>query len=306
MRCTWPIWARPACCLCPRVAARATAKRRTPRPRTLRAGPWFWRTRCATCAIKPSRIGRSTMQMCPTCGAVFRDSARHCLRDGARLRPGEELDPRLGSQVGNFRLTGLLGRGSMGVVYRADHIFIPKRAAIKILHDKFKSEADLVTRFFQEALAATTIGHPNIVDVGDFGELADGCAYFVMEYVDGKPLDQILEEEGALPLSRAAGIAGQVAGALAVAHDKGIIHRDLKPANLMLKRRGAREHVRVLAFGMAKRIDAPAGRPTKPGTLRGTPQYMAPEPTRGRPADARVDIYALGVICYEMLAGRVP
>jgi serine/threonine-protein kinase len=269
------------------------------------------------------------MLLCPTCGAAFRPPRGVCPDDGATLRPADELDPRLGSQIGNYRLVDLLGKGGMGVVYRAEQIYLGKPAAIKILHDRYASHHDLVSRFLQEALAAATIGHPNIVDVLDCGETQEGSAYIVMEYLVGRPLDQVLDEEGPLPLLRTINILNQVGRALAAAHDKGIVHRDLKPENVLLDRRpGRREIVRkkgapvqaefevdkegeydfvkLLDFGVAKMADAPSLRQTMRGTIFGTPEYMAPEAARGLPIDGRVDIYALGVMFYEMLTGSVP
>jgi eukaryotic-like serine/threonine-protein kinase len=262
------------------------------------------------------------MLLCPTCGAAYRENGLNCPRDGARLAPAIDLDPRLGSQVGNYRLIDLLGKGGMGVVYSAQHTFIPKRVAIKILDERFAKVPELVTRFFQEAVAAATIGHPSIILIDDVGELPGGTAYIVMEYVDGRPLDQVIDEDGPMQLGRALHIEKQIASALAAAHEKNIIHRDLKPANIMLSKPsgntqmamartaipggGADEKVKILDFGMAKMVDDPGARPTKPGMLLGTPQYMAPEAARGEPVDYRADIYALGVLLYEMLSGSPP
>jgi len=259
------------------------------------------------------------MLLCPTCGSAYRENGTNCPRDGSRLAPAIDLDPRLGSQVGNYRLVDLLGKGGMGVVYSAQHQFIPKKVAIKILDESFAKVPEVVTRFFQEAVAAATIGHPNIIVVDDVGELSGGSAYIVMEYVDGRPLDQVIAEEGPMQLGRALNIARQIASALAAAHEKGIIHRDLKPANIMLvppavlatartasPGGGADEKVKILDFGMAKMADHPRVRTTKPGMLLGTPQYMAPEAAKGQAVDHRADIYALGVLLYEMLSGSPP
>src|SRR5262249_41169030 len=154
----------------------------------------------------PTRHGasvQSDMLLCPTCGAAYRENGLNCPRDGARLAPAIDLDPRRGSQVGNYRLVDLLGKGGMGVVYSAQHTFIPKRVAIKILDERFAKVPELVTRFFQEAVAAATIGHPNIIVVDDVGELPGGTAYIVMEYVEGRPLDQVIAEDGPMQLGPA-------------------------------------------------------------------------------------------------------
>ena len=267
------------------------------------------------------------MLLCPTCGLAYRAPHVVCVHDGARLQPPEELDPRLGSQIANYTLIEFLGKGGMGVVYRGEHIYLHKQVAIKVLHEKYASQGEAVSRFLQEARAAATIGHPNIVDVSDFGETADGAAYFIMELVSGRPLDQVLQEEGALPLLRSINILNQVGRALSAAHEKGIVHRDLKPENVMLQRRpGRREIVRqtapgafqveregdydfvkLLDFGVAKMIDAPSDlRQTAAGQIFGTPEYMAPEAARGLPVDHRADVYAFGVLFYEILTAAVP
>src|SRR5262245_53190496 len=267
------------------------------------------------------------MLLCPTCGLAFRPPHRSCPHDGAELKPPEELDPRLGSQIANYSLIEFLGKGGMGVVYRGEHIYLHKQVAIKVLHEKYASQGEAVSRFLQEARAAATIGHPNIVDVSDFGETPDGAAYFIMELVSGRPLDQVLQEEGALPLLRAINILNQVGRALSAAHEKGIVHRDLKPENVMLQKRPGRreilrrsapgtfsvekegdyDFVKLLDFCVAKMIDAPSdARHTQSGTIFGTPEYMAPEGARGLPVDRRADVYAFGVLFYEMLTLAVP
>ena len=266
------------------------------------------------------------MLLCPTCGMAYRAPYNVCPRDNVPLQPPEELDPRLGSQIANYTLIEFLGKGGMGVVYRGEHIYLHKQVAIKVLHEKYASQGEAVARFLAEARAAATIGHPNIVDVSDFGETQDGAAYFIMELVQGRPLDQVLAEDGLLPLLRAINILNQVGRALAAAHEKGIVHRDLKPENVMLQKRPGRrdivrrhgtnfsvekegdyDFVKLLDFGVAKMIDAPSGaRQTENGAIFGTPEYMAPEAARGLPVDHRADVYAFGILFYEMLTTFVP
>jgi serine/threonine-protein kinase len=264
------------------------------------------------------------MLLCPTCGLAYRAPYNVCPRDNVPLLPPEELDPRLGSQIANYTLIEFLGKGGMGVVYRGEHIYLHKQVAIKVLHEKYASQSEAVARFLAEARAAATIGHPNIVDVSDFGETSDGAAYFIMELVSGRPLDQVLQEDGALPLLRAINILNQVGRALSAAHEKGIVHRDLKPENVMMQKRPGRrdivrrtgtnfsvekegeyDFVKLLDFGVAKMIGAPTGQ-TESGTIFGTPEYMAPEAARGLPVDHRADVYAFGILFYEMLTMFVP
>jgi len=219
----------------------------------------------------------------------------------------------------------------MGVVYRAEHVYIGREVAVKILHEGYGAREDSIKRFLREARAASSINHPNIVDVTDFGKSTDGTVFFVMELLVGQPLDAILARETRLDLLRSITICNQLAAALAAAHGKGIIHRDLKPENVMLiPREGRRELVRrvndpsgehetteretrfdfvkILDFGVAKvrEPETQKERVTQAGVVFGTPEYMAPETARIGFSDARSDVYALGVMFYEMLTGVVP
>jgi len=221
-------------------------------------------------------------------------------------------DRRVGATIGDrYYLRRLCGEGAMGRVYEAHHIEIGRRVAIKILHSTFRHTPDVVERFRREARAASRIGHPNIVDVTDSGTTPDGAFFFVMEYLDGLDLEQLIRREGALPVERALLIAAQVCHALTAAHSAGIIHRDLKPANVMLVRqRDQEDFVKVLDFGISKQsdLDPAAGARavglTNPDVAVGTPIYMAPEQAAGHPADARTDIYAVGELLFEMLTGK--
>jgi serine/threonine protein kinase len=240
-------------------------------------------------------------------------------------------DGRSGSTVGKYRLHEIVGRGGMGVVYRAEHVYIGREVAVKILHEGYGGREESIKRFLREARAATLINHPNIVEVTDFGKANDGTVFFVMELLVGEPLDNILARERRLDLLRSITICNQLAAALAAAHGKNIIHRDLKPENVMLiPREGRRELVRrvadesgayelserekqfdfvkILDFGVAKVREPEAQREhtTKAGVVFGTPEYMAPETARVGYSDARSDIYALGIMFYEMMTGTVP
>ena len=227
-----------------------------------------------------------------------------------RADPGS--DPRVGSTIGGrYYLRRLCGEGAMGRVYESHHIDIGRRVAIKILHANFHNDAGLVERFRREARAASKIGHPNIVDVTDSGTTPDGAFYFVMEYLDGVDLEQLIAREGALPVERALLIAAQMTRALEAAHASDIIHRDLKPANVMLVRRNDEDDfVKVLDFGISKDLDVAVGDRnvslTRPDVAIGTPVYMAPEQAAGRPANALTDVYAVGGLLYEMLTGEPP
>jgi serine/threonine protein kinase len=210
---------------------------------------------------------------------------------------------------GRYLVRRLIGEGGMGLVYEAEHVEIGRRVAVKILHSAYTRQAEVVARFRSEARAATRIGHPHIIDVFDSGTTVDGNVYFVMEYLDGTDLANLIHR-GPLPVERVVRIAREICQALAAAHKAGIIHRDMKPENVFLvDRDGAKDFVKVLDFGIAKTLEAITerqGRLTTPGMAMGTPEYMAPEQAAGAPADARADVFAVGAIMYEMLTGRPP
>jgi serine/threonine-protein kinase len=215
----------------------------------------------------------------------------------------------VGSTIGNYVVKQKIGEGGMGFVFLAEHPLIGRRMAIKVIHPTYASNAEAVSRFFTEAQAVNKIGHQNIVDVTDFGQTPDGECYFVMEFLSGHALSDLLKQ-GLPNLQIAFHIASQIADALSASHEAGILHRDLKPDNVYLIGRGAdRNFVKVLDFGLAKLTtgDAKASHKTRAGTVMGTPYYMAPEQCAGKPdIDGRADIYALGVILFEMVTGQVP
>ncbi len=209
-----------------------------------------------------------------------------------------------------YKVLRQIGRGGMGVVYEAEHVELGKRVAIKLMLEKYAEDNEAITRFKREAFAASQIGNPHIIDVSDIGTAPDGRSYVVMELLNGSPLSRVLEA-GPMSPTRAIGIMRQVLRAVGAAHAKGIIHRDLKPDNIFLTDRGdGSDFVKLLDFGISKIVDLDAEvastRLTSTGMVMGTPLYMAPEQAMGSPIDHHCDIYACGVILYEMLAGKPP
>jgi len=215
-----------------------------------------------------------------------------------------------GTQVGAYRLLKPIGKGGMGSVWLAEHIALGRRAALKMLHPEFSNRPDIVTRFFNEARAATSIADPGIVQIFDFGQHVDGRAYIVMELLDGEPLDRRLKREGALSLADGLRLMRQVASTLGAAHARGIVHRDLKPENIFIVRDPevpGGERAKVLDFGIAKLVGDHAGVKTQASLLMGTPAFMSPEQCRGAGhVDQRSDVYALGCVLFALVVGRPP
>lgn len=221
--------------------------------------------------------------------------------------------------AGKFAIRELIGGGAMGAVYRARQITLDKDVAIKVMHRELSSDPNYVARFLREAKAASRIDHSNSVRVIDFGEESDGLLYLAMELLDGRDLYTLLRQEGPLPAPRVGDIMLQVLAAVAVAHEVGVVHRDMKPENIMIQSSTDDEGlpcdlVKVCDFGVAKLTDRdgesirPVAGPaiTTEGLVVGTPEYMSPEQGRGESLDSRSDIYSIGVILYQMLAGKTP
>ncbi|MEN9577614.1 MAG: hypothetical protein RJA70_623 [Pseudomonadota bacterium] len=226
-------------------------------------------------------------------------------------------DPLINQVVsGRYRVIKPLGEGGMGQVYLALHEAIEKKIALKVLRPEYGAKEDIVSRFQQEAISASRIKHPNVLEVFDFGTLDNGCAYLAMEFLSGNDIADELSERGYLETSRAIRIMLQVCKALAAAHKAGVVHRDMKPDNIFLvKSDDGDELVKIVDFGIAQlratneqeaKSEKPRRRLTKTGMIFGTPEYMAPEQAAGKKADQRVDIYACGIILFEMLTGAVP
>lgn len=248
------------------------------------------------------------MKECPTCRNCFADDINHCPDDGSETTPSISGEPILD---GRYQLEKRLGQGGMGVVYKARHIFLKTQHAIKvILPDLVGNDPNLVTRFRQEALAAAAIRHQNIIAVTDFGVVRGTMPFLVMEFVQGKSLQDIMADEGAMPPMRAFELMQPICAGIAAAHRQKIIHRDLKPLNVMIQEGvPISEGSKILDFGLAKIKSGEllgsfiAAQTTG---LMGSPFYMAPEQWSDDPPDARADIYSLGVMLYQMLSGEVP
>ncbi|MEZ4392489.1 MAG: serine/threonine-protein kinase [Polyangiales bacterium] len=225
--------------------------------------------------------------------------------------PMEQDEPDLSgrSLAGRYRLLKKLGEGGMGVVYAALDERIEKQIAIKVLREEFVRRQDVVARFTQEARSAGRIKHENVLDVTDYGRTEDNGFYIAMELLVGTDLADVLHRDTTLAPERGIDIAIQICRALAAAHREGVVHRDLKPENVFLVRSDdGREVVKIVDFGIAQLKDGAEGgrKLTRTGMIFGTPEYMSPEQAAGRPIDLRVDVYATGVILYEMFTGRVP
>jgi serine/threonine-protein kinase len=214
-----------------------------------------------------------------------------------------------GAQVGGYRIIHPIGEGGMGTVYVAEHTTLGRRAAIKMLHPMFSTRADIVTRFCNEARAASAITDPGIIQIFDVGQHTDGSAYIVMELLEGEPLDRRLRQHRTLPVDAALRIVRQVAKSLGAAHARGIVHRDLKPENIFLVPDTeviGGERAKILDFGIAKLL-GDTNLKTQTSAVMGTPAYMSPEQCRGAGSvDERADVYSLGCVLFTLLAGRPP
>ena len=250
------------------------------------------------------------MKICPVCSTEYPDDVKFCPNDGQTLRSAGPASDLVGQVIADrYHVIKKLGEGGMGQVYLAEHVKMGRRSAIKVMNPSMVHDPDAVARFNREASNASRITHPNVCAIYDFGETPDGIIYLAMEFIEGEPLTNVLEREGALPVPRAVPIFLQVAEALQAAHDLGIVHRDLKPDNIMLARRkdGA-DVVKVVDFGIAKAVggDQAGQKVTKTGLVVGTPEFMSPEQLSGDALDGRSDLYSLALVFYRMLSGKLP
>src|SRR5438105_15395534 len=254
------------------------------------------------------------MKFCGKCHSTYPTEFAVCPKDKSKLRVVSELQRGMELR-GKYRIEEKIGEGGMATVYRAAHLHFKEDLAIKVVSSALTANQDFLNRFKREAVITRKLRHPNAVRLDDFDFTEDGRPFIAMEYVRGKSLRQVLQENGSLPVARAFSIARQVALALGAAHDLGIVHRYIKPDNIVLvPQADGSEVVKVLDFGIAKvadeNLDGATGyKPTSTGMVLGTPHYLSPEQAKGKKSsmiDGRADLYALGVMLYEMVTGELP
>ena len=260
----------------------------------------------------------SNARFCITCGLIFIGEASRAHTNAATapattvVKTDPQSDRMLGRTLdGKYELLARLGQGGMGTVYRARRVHIGDEVAVKMLKQNYVTEADAIARFRREAQAAASLRHPNVVTIYDYSETReDAAAYIVMELVPGVPLGKLLQGGNRLPLARAVALMHSICAGVGAAHRRQIVHRDLKPDNIIVvppSSDNVTETVKVVDFGIAKLRDLVATHAlTEAGMMIGTPFYMSPEQCRGEALDARSDVYSLGVMFYEMIAGMRP
>lgn len=275
------------------------------------------------------------MVRCPTCGATYPDDARFCTRDGARLLSTtpvltpEMPTPRSTAAVprgdapatavihahlagktlqGRYSIERKVGEGGMSFVYLATDIATRERYAIKVLSAALSQDANAMARLRREASVGMRLAHPNVCHIIRLGETEDGLVFVVMPFVEGELLADRTNRLGHIPLRDAVPLVRDMAVGLSVAHELEIVHRDLKPENIMVSTRDGRDVAVVMDFGLAKerRAGAELQKLTATGIILGTPEFMSPEQLRGKPLDARTDIYSLALMTFEMLTGKLP
>jgi serine/threonine-protein kinase len=272
---------------------------------------------CETCALPVP----ADTNICPHDGTVLPDASTSPLPGdpgGARRTlPGKTVhvmddspgqDPLTGLKIGEYELRQRIGVGGMGLVYEGIQPLIGKHVAVKVLRPELAAAEEQVARLLAEARAVNAIRHRGIVDIFGFGQVPDGRQYIIMEYLEGVALDAYLTEKGRMPVPEVLDILDEVLGALGAAHGAGVVHRDLKPSNIFLvKQPDGSRYVKLLDFGLAK-MGLPTERTaqTRTDMVVGTPEYMAPEQARGQPVGPMTDLYALGVVAFEMVTGRLP
>jgi serine/threonine protein kinase len=246
------------------------------------------------------------MKYCPVCERKYPDDVSACEHDGVTLKTAAIAeDPLLGKTIrGKYRVLKKLGAGGMGAVYLAEQLSIGRKVALKVLQREFAMDDEFIKRFHQEARLAASLNHRHVITIHDFDQTDDGNLFIAMEYVEGQNLKSIIQQRP-LKLARALRFAVQIAEGLSAAHRAGVIHRDIKPENIMILQ--VLEEVRLMDFGISRLRDTETlARLTQPGMIMGTPAYMAPEQIEGHEVDEKSDIYAFGVVLYEMLTGETP
>lgn len=255
------------------------------------------------CSARPTW----SMRSCPSCPKLFADPVKFCPRDGATL---SEPDPLIGQVFdGRFRVLAKAGEGASGSVYRGWQLGVQRFVAIKILHPSAAVLPEFVARFSREARASARLNHPHIVTIFAVGSTPSGLPFIVMEWLDGGPLGGGSTQP--MAISDVITVAEQLLQALSEAHGAGVVHRDLKPGNVVVAQRPSGLQAKIVDFGIAKILEGDLLSPgesqlTRAGVIYGTPQYMSPEQAMGKLVDARSDLYSLGVMLYELLAGRLP
>ena len=253
------------------------------------------------------------MKNCPSCQASYPTKYAICPRDGTPLVEVGLWDE--GTVIrGKYRILSKLGQGGMGTVYKALHVAFDELRALKVINTSMVDDELFLKRFKHEAIITRKLQHPNAVRVDDIDEAEDGRPFIVMEYIEGRSLKALIQEQGAVPVPRVCSIVKQVAAALGASHELGMVHRDIKPENIVLIESPEGEQVKVLDFGIAKVKEARAKEVsgstlTGTGVVIGTPQYMSPEQAmgkRGDELDGRSDLYSLGVVMYQLLTGELP
>jgi serine/threonine protein kinase len=245
------------------------------------------------------------MKYCPICEKTYGDEVGVCEVDGSVLRDSIAAQVSLAGKTikGRYQVTEKLGEGGMAVVYLAEQVNIGRKVALKILHGQYAGDQEFVKRFRQEARLAASLNHPNVIKVYDFDQADDGSLFIAMEYLQGKNLKEVIQA-GPVDIGKAIRLATQIADGLVVAHRSGVIHRDIKPENIMVV---GGEEIKLMDFGIARlRESGGATRLTRAGMIMGTPLYMAPEQIEGSEVTEKTDIYAFGIVLYEMLSGRAP
>jgi serine/threonine-protein kinase len=250
------------------------------------------------------------MKLCLACHIEFSDDMDVCPKDNVTLVTLSE-DPLIGATLQDrYKIESVIGRGAMGAVYKATQEIIGREVAVKVLHGHLIEDNDALKRFHQQAKAASRLNHPHIITLYDYGVIAGGQPYIVMDLLKGVSLAQVLEQREYLPLDEAMPLVKQISEALADAHKHGVIHRDVKPDNIVLEEHNDQKHwVKVVDFGIAKIVqggDETLVRITRTGMVCGSPAYMSPEQFKGQEVDARSDVYSLAVLLFEMLTGRLP